>query len=117
MGLLHRPDLISPFLYSGSILNLGLLMGALAAALLSREFAIRVAPVGELFKGGVGGLLMGLGANLAFGCNIGGFFRAVAWIQHGEVFYFLCSQVLRSWMAARSRYPHAAAAPPPAVFV
>ena len=78
MGLLHRPDLISPLLYSGSILNLGLLMGALAAALLSREFAIRVAPVGELFKGGVGGLLMGLGANLAFGCNIGGFFSAVA---------------------------------------
>ncbi len=78
IGLLHRPDLISPFLYSGSLLNLGLLMGALAAALLSREFAIRVPPVGELGKGGVGGLLMGLGANLAFGCNIGGFFSAVA---------------------------------------
>ena len=78
MGLLNRPDLISPFLYSGSILNLGLLMGALAAALLSREFAIRVAPFGELLKGGVGGLLMGVGANLAFGCNIGGFFSAVA---------------------------------------
>lgn len=78
LGLLHRPDLVSPFLYSGSVLNLGLLMGALAAALLGQEFAIRVAPFGELFKGGVGGLLMGLGANLAFGCNIGGFFSAVA---------------------------------------
>jgi uncharacterized membrane protein YedE/YeeE len=78
LGLLHRPDLISPFLYSGSLLNLGLLMGAFAAALLGREFAIRVAPVGELVKGGIGGLLMGLGANLAFGCNIGGFFSAVA---------------------------------------
>src|SRR5262245_44851713 len=78
LGLLLRPDLIAPFLYSGSILNLGLLMGALVAALLSREFAIRVAPWGELVKGGVGGLLMGLGANLAFGCNIGGFFSAVA---------------------------------------
>ena len=78
LGLLHRPDLISPVLYSGSVLNLGLLMGAFAAALLGREFAIRVAPLGELLKGGVGGLLMGLGANLAFGCNIGGFFSAVA---------------------------------------
>src|SRR4030095_11263562 len=77
LGLLNRPDLISPVLYSGSILNLGLLMGALAAALLGREFAIRVPPLGELLKGGVGGLLMGLGANLAFGCNIGGFFSAV----------------------------------------
>jgi uncharacterized membrane protein YedE/YeeE len=78
MGILNRPDLISPFLYSGSILNLGLLMGAFAAALLGREFVIRVAPFGELLKGGVGGLLMGIGANLAFGCNIGGFFSAVA---------------------------------------
>jgi uncharacterized membrane protein YedE/YeeE len=78
MGLLHRPDLVSPVLYSGSILNQGLLVGAMAAALLSREFAIRVPPLGELAKGGVGGLLMGLGANLAFGCNIGGFFSAVA---------------------------------------
>ncbi len=78
MGILNRPDLISPFLYSGSILNLGLLMGAFAAALLGRKFAIRVAPFGELLKGGVGGLLMGIGANVAFGCNIWGFFSAVA---------------------------------------
>ena len=47
LGLLNRPDLISPILYSGSILNLGLLMGALAAALLGREFAIRVPPLGS----------------------------------------------------------------------
>jgi uncharacterized protein len=128
VGLLHRPDLVSPFLYSGSILNLGLLMGALTAALLSREFAIRGAPLGELVKGGVGGLLMGLGANLAFGCNIGGFFsavaalslsgaRALAWTQRGAVVYLLCSQVFRSRMAVRSRYPHAADAPLPAVLV
>jgi len=78
VGLAHRADLVAPWLYSGSLLNLGVLMGALTAALLSREFAIRGAPLGELVKGGVGGLLMGLGANLAFGCNIGGFFSAVA---------------------------------------
>src|SRR5262245_64414622 len=74
LGFLHRPDLISPVLYSGSILNLGLLMGALAAALLGREVAIRVPPLGELLNRGVGGHLVALGANLAFGCNIGGFF-------------------------------------------
>jgi uncharacterized membrane protein YedE/YeeE len=78
VGVLNRPDLISPLLYSGSILNLGLLAGAFGAALLGREFAIRVAPPGELLKGGVGGLLMGIGAVLAFGCNIGGFFSAVS---------------------------------------
>jgi uncharacterized membrane protein YedE/YeeE len=78
LGLIQRPDLLAPWLFSGSILNLGVLAGACAAALLSREFAIRVAPAGELVKGGGGGLLMGAGAVLAFGCNIGGFFSALS---------------------------------------
>ncbi|HLF50645.1 MAG TPA: YeeE/YedE thiosulfate transporter family protein [Methylomirabilota bacterium] len=78
LGVLDRPDLIQPWFYSASVLNLGVLAGALAAALLSREFAVRVAPGGELLKGGVGGLLMGMGAVLAFGCNVGGFFSATS---------------------------------------
>ena len=78
VGVLARTDLISPWLYSGSLLNLGVLAGAFAAALLSREFAVRVAPAGELFKGGIGGFLMGIGAVPAFGCNIGGFFSALS---------------------------------------
>ncbi len=77
-GVLDRPDLIPPWLYSGSLLNLGVLLGGLAAALCAGEFAVRVAPVGELLKGGVGGFLMGVGAVLAFGCNIGGFFSATS---------------------------------------
>lgn len=78
LGVFDRPDLIPPWFYSGSLLNLGVLAGALAAALLSREFAVRVAPAGELVKGGIGGLLMGMGAVLAFGCNVGGFFSATS---------------------------------------
>jgi uncharacterized membrane protein YedE/YeeE len=78
LGVVTRPDLIVPWLYSGSLVNLGVLVGATAAALLGREFAVRVAPVGELIKGGIGGVLMGLGAVLAFGCNIGGFFSALS---------------------------------------
>jgi uncharacterized membrane protein YedE/YeeE len=78
LGLSPRADLIAPWLYSGSLLNFGVLLGGLVAALLSREFAIRVPPRGELVKGVGGGLLMGLGAMLAFGCNIGGFFSAVS---------------------------------------
>ena len=74
LGLSPRADLIAPWLYSGSLLNLGVLLGGLVAALLSREFAIRVPARGELAKGAAGGLLMGAGAMLAFGCNIGGFF-------------------------------------------
>src|SRR5437660_12934178 len=58
VGVVRRPDLIVPWLYSGSLLNLGVLFGGLAAALLSREFAVRVPPRGELVKGGLGGLAM-----------------------------------------------------------
>src|SRR5256885_6702470 len=76
VGVVRRPDLIVPWLYSGSLLNLGVLFGGLAAALLSREFAVRVPPRGELVKGGLGGLAMGAGAMLALGCNIGGVFSA-----------------------------------------
>src|SRR6267143_1277610 len=47
-------------------------------ALCAREFAIRVPARGELVKGAAGGALMGVGATLAFGCNIGGFFSAVS---------------------------------------
>jgi uncharacterized membrane protein YedE/YeeE len=78
IGVVHRPDLVAPWLYSGSLLNLGVLGGGLAAALLSREFAIRVPARGELAKGAVGGVLLGAGAMLALGCNIGGFFSATS---------------------------------------
>jgi uncharacterized protein len=78
VGLVPRADLVAPWLYSGSLLNLGVLFGGLTAALLSREFAVRVPPRGEAVKGATGGVLMGLGAMLAFGCNIGGFFSAVS---------------------------------------
>jgi hypothetical protein len=78
LGIVRRPDLLAPWLYSGSLLNGGILVGGLVAALLSSEFAIRLPPRGELAKGAIGGLLMGLGAVLAFGCNIGGFFSATS---------------------------------------
>ena len=78
VGVAHRADLVAPWLYSGSLLNLGVLFGGLTAALLSREFAVRVPPRGEAIKGAGGGLLMGVGAMLAFGCNIGGFFSAIS---------------------------------------
>lgn len=71
-------EIIPPYLYSTSVLNFGILGGAFAAALLARQFQVRGAPPWELFKGLVGGVLMGIGASLAFGCNIGGFFSATS---------------------------------------
>lgn len=77
LGLADR-EIITPHLYSTSVLNFGIIGGALAAALLARQFKVRMAPPWELFKGLVGGCLMGIGSALAFGCNIGGFFSATA---------------------------------------
>lgn len=69
---------VSPLISTNSILTLGLLWGAFGSALLSKQFAIRKAPPLELLKGVVGGTLMGIGAAMAGGCNVGGFFSAIS---------------------------------------
>lgn len=70
-----RPEF--PWLHTLSVSNFGIFIGALASALLSREFKIRRAPKIEYVKGAVGGILMGSGAALASGCNVGGFYTAI----------------------------------------
>lgn len=70
--------IIPPYLYSTSLLNFGVIAGAFAAALLARQFRIQGAPPFEIIKGLIGGTLMGIGAAMAFGCNIGGFFSAIS---------------------------------------
>ncbi len=70
--------IIDPHLYSTSILNFGLIVGAFASALLAKQFQLRGAPSRELFKAVLGGSLMGIGSSLSFGCNIGGFFSALS---------------------------------------
>jgi uncharacterized membrane protein YedE/YeeE len=78
LGLVRRPDLVAPWLYSGSLLNLGVLLGGAAGALCGGQFAVRLPGRGELVKGALGGALMGVGSMLAFGCNIGGFVSAIS---------------------------------------
>lgn len=67
-----------PWTSDGTLLNLGIVAGALLAALLAGEFKLRVP--GRAVRYGqalVGGVLMGYGSRLAMGCNIGGFFSAI----------------------------------------
>ena len=65
-----------PHLSSSSILTFGLIWGAFASTLLSKQFAVRIPPPFELVRGAIGGTLMGIGAAMASGCNVGGFFSA-----------------------------------------
>ncbi|MFN3505633.1 MAG: YeeE/YedE thiosulfate transporter family protein [Caldimicrobium sp.] len=67
-----------PLWFSSSVLNIGLILGAFISATLAQEFGIRIPPKLEIIKAIVAGTLMGLGASLAQGCNIGGFYMAIA---------------------------------------
>ncbi len=74
---------LSPLISTNSILTLGLLWGAFGAALMAKQFTIRMAPPLEIIKGIVGGTLMGIGAAMAGGCNVGGFYTATSALSFG----------------------------------
>lgn len=82
----YQTSPIHPLFSTSSLLTFGLLIGALSAALLSKEFAVRKAPPLELAKGAAGGILMGIGAAMAGGCNVGGFFSATSAMSFSGLF-------------------------------
>jgi len=64
---------------TSSLTDFGMLFGAMAAAAATGPFAAAPwPPVKSLAAAGIGGLLMGWGARLGFGCNIGAFVGGVA---------------------------------------
>lgn len=72
----------------GTWLDLGIVAGALIAALLASQFRIKkIRSWKQAFGGIAGGLLMGYGARIAFGCNIGAFFSGVGSMSlHGWIY-------------------------------
>jgi len=75
--------------YKYALLSLLLIFGALASALLGKEFAIRIAPGGELAKGLFGGILMGIGCIIGMGCTIGNFFSGWAAMSAGAIIFVM----------------------------
>jgi uncharacterized membrane protein YedE/YeeE len=72
-----------------SVMNVGIILGAWMAAAMAGRFAPgwRVPP-GSLAAAVAGGLLLGYGARLASGCNIGAYFSGVASTSlHGYVWF------------------------------
>jgi uncharacterized protein len=64
---------------TSSLTDLGMLFGAMAAAAASKPFATGSwPPLKSMAEAAIGGLLMGWGARLGFGCNIGAFVGGVA---------------------------------------
>jgi uncharacterized protein len=80
--------------HAGSIRNIGIIVGALVATLLASQFKIKkIKSYKQVIAAILGGLLMGYGARLGFGCNIGALFSGIAslslsgWVY--AVFLFL----------------------------
>ena len=67
----------SIFSDSGSVIGLGFVGGAFISACLGKDFALRIPPYREMVKAVIAGILMGVGASLAGGCNVGGFYNAL----------------------------------------
>ncbi len=77
-----------------SVMNFGLLLGAMLAAGLANRFneASRNRPESRQFLAAVvGGLLLGYGARLGFGCNIGALFSGIASVSLHAWVWFACA--------------------------
>jgi len=62
-----------------SVMDFGIILGAGLAASLAGAFAPKAKiPLGSFLAAAVGGILMGYGARLSFGCNIGALFSGIA---------------------------------------
>ena len=74
---------------TSSLTDFGMIFGAMAAAAATRPFARATwPPLKSLVAAALGGLLMGWGARLGFGCNIGAFVGGVAsGSLHGWVWF------------------------------
>lgn len=72
-----------------SISNVGIILGALLATLLASQFRIKkIVSFQQVIPAIIGGLLMGYGARISFGCNIGALFSGVASMSlHGWVYW------------------------------
>ncbi|WDR02791.1 YeeE/YedE family protein [Devosia algicola] len=76
-----------------SVMNFGILLGAALAASLAGKFAPKATlPLLSLLAAAIGGIAMGYGARLSFGCNIGALFSGIAsgslhgWLWFGAAF-------------------------------
>ncbi|MEO6352319.1 MAG: YeeE/YedE thiosulfate transporter family protein, partial [Burkholderiaceae bacterium] len=86
-----------------SVMDIGLVAGALCAATLAGRFAPQLhIPLRSLVAAILGGLLMGYGARIAFGCNIGAFFSGVASTSlHGWL--WIAAALPGNWIGVRLR--------------
>jgi uncharacterized membrane-anchored protein YitT (DUF2179 family) len=91
------------FAETTSTMNFGIIVGALLAAGLAGRFApARRIPWKSALAAVIGGVLMGYGARLAFGCNIGAYFSGIAsGSVHGWL--WLVAALAGNWIGVKLR--------------
>jgi len=61
-----------------SLMNFGVIFGALLAVLIASQFKVKkIKSPKQIFAALLGGIIMGYGTRIALGCNIGAFFSAI----------------------------------------
>lgn len=95
-----------------SVMDIGIMLGALIAVRLAGRFApLWRIPWKSLVAAIVGGLLLGYGSRIAFGCNIGAYFSGVASTSlHGWLWFVaalfgnVLGTHLRPWFGLSGKY-------------
>ncbi len=105
---------------SGSILddattlnNLGIIVGAALAAAIGGQFVIQRRIPGRVIAAGIiGGFLMGYGARLSFGCNIGAYLAGIASFSHSAWVWAVVA-LAGTWLGLKVRRRMGLATPAP----
>lgn len=86
-----------------SVMDFGIMLGALGAAGLTGRFVPRLnISLPSLAAAVIGGVVMGYGARIAYGCNIGAFFSGVASTSlHGWL--WIAAALAGNWIGIRLR--------------
>lgn len=93
----------SVFADTTSVMDMGVMAGAMLAAGLAGRYRPTLAlPLRAVAAAVVGGLLMGYGARIAYGCNVGAFFSGTASLSlHGWL--WIAAALPGSWLGVRLR--------------
>lgn len=90
----------NPLLNAPGFMSIGIILGAAMLALVKREFKWKLPNLETAIFAIVGGTLMGLGARIGMGCNIGAFFATVT---NGDLsgWVFLLGMVISGYFGVR----------------
>lgn len=90
-----------PWLNAPGFMSIGIILGAAMMALARREFKWKLPNLEAAVFALAGGALMGLGARIAMGCNIGAFFATVT---NGDPsgWIFLLGMSLGAWVGVKA---------------